>query len=478
MNARRILIIIAAGFTACICLEIGSYCLLSYVLGGLHLPGTTSQIVASEIPGVERLAGDGTQNADPGIACTCIHPYLGYTLKPAWDLSEKTGVKKSRKINLKIVQSKSRVKKSKQSKSVWYQSYKKLPDMRQWNERANEGLSEFPEKRVFLKRDPSRVIISVFGGSFAQEFSNSALQYLLDRLHQTPELSNREFIAVPMALGGYKQPQQLIGLNYYLALGAEFDVVINLDGFNEVAIPATHNGNVGLHPFYPMNWTYRLSDQMSVRELRLLGEIGLIEDAIQSQLNWLTGSIGRFSSTASLVVTLMIRRNVREIDSHQETLSCVDPLERNMMRNGPMYAYENEIAAFENLVAMWKRSSIQMNDLCRSQNMEYFHFLQPNQYVPGSKPLMNQDERDTALKVNSKINDRVIMGYPLLVTVGGDLADRDIAFHDLTGIFRSVPEPVYRDGCCHLNDTGYRLVADAMYDRILSDMIHRFGNIN
>ena len=35
---------------------------------------------------------------------------------------------------------------------------------------------------------------------------------------------------------GYKQPQQLLILSYFLSIGQSFDVVVNIDGFNEVAM--------------------------------------------------------------------------------------------------------------------------------------------------------------------------------------------------------------------------------------------------
>jgi hypothetical protein len=46
---------------------------------------------------------------------------------------------------------------------------------------------------------------------------------------------------VKATIGGYKQPQQLMALNWFMALGGEFDIVINLDGFNDVALPALEN---------------------------------------------------------------------------------------------------------------------------------------------------------------------------------------------------------------------------------------------
>lgn len=45
--------------------------------------------------------------------------------------------------------------------------------------------------------------------------------------------------------GGWKQPQQLLALNYFLSLGQRFDVIVNLDGFNEIAL-GYHNHLSGI----------------------------------------------------------------------------------------------------------------------------------------------------------------------------------------------------------------------------------------
>jgi hypothetical protein len=59
------------------------------------------------------------------------------------------------------------------------------------------------------------------------------------------------FVIVNLALPGYKQPQQLMSLAWVLSLGAHFDAVINVDGFNEVALAPLENVPKRVFPFYP-----------------------------------------------------------------------------------------------------------------------------------------------------------------------------------------------------------------------------------
>ena len=51
-------------------------------------------------------------------------------------------------------------------------------------------------------------------------------------LERLPAFEGKRVEIVCTALGGYKQPQQLFSLMYFLALGGHFDVWVNLDGFN------------------------------------------------------------------------------------------------------------------------------------------------------------------------------------------------------------------------------------------------------
>ena len=56
----------------------------------------------------------------------------------------------------------------------------------------------------------------------------------VDAIRAIPRFAGKQIWVVSFALGGYKQPQQLMVLAYYLSLGQPLDVVVNVDGFNEI----------------------------------------------------------------------------------------------------------------------------------------------------------------------------------------------------------------------------------------------------
>ena len=62
------------------------------------------------------------------------------------------------------------------------------------------------------------------------------------------------------ALGGYKQPQQLNILSFLLLQGYRFDAVVNLAGFNEIALPLAEN--------FPKGHSLVLPRSQPERELR------------------------------------------------------------------------------------------------------------------------------------------------------------------------------------------------------------------
>ena len=85
----------------------------------------------------------------------------------------------------------------------------------------------FPQEKddPFLRGSSDTLSVAVFGGSFAAGTSiagESILQSTLGGYGIDARI-------LTLALGGYKQPQQLLLLAYLLSHGAELDVVVNID---------------------------------------------------------------------------------------------------------------------------------------------------------------------------------------------------------------------------------------------------------
>ena len=109
----------------------------------------------------------------------------------------------------------------------------------------------------------------------------------------------------------------------------------------------------------------------------------------------------------------------------------------------------------------WQRGALMMRRLAELAGADYYHFLQPNQYVPGSKPLSAQ-EREFAWLPDASEKAAVEQGYPLLRELNRELQSQGINYFDLTRIYAGNPQTLYRDTCCHVNDAGNELLAAEM----------------
>ncbi len=80
---------------------------------------------------------------------------------------------------------------------------------------------------------------------------------------------------------------------------------------------------------------------------------------------------------------------------------------------------------------------------------------------------MGDDEKRLAILADHPYRRAVELGYPLLIKKGKELKQQGISYHDLTQLFANHPEAIYNDGCCHFNQAGIDLMADAVAQAIL-----------
>lgn len=309
------------------------------------------------------------------------------------------------------------------------------------------------------RRSPDTLIVGITGGSVAYGLTREGEDVLRDELRRLPALAGREPVFVHLALLAWKQPQQLMALSYLLSLGAEFDVLVNLDGFNEIALPRSHNVYRGVNPFFPNAWDIVLGDVPDAPSRRLLGELSLLRELRASWAATCSRSVLRHFRTEQLVWLVGDRILGRAEASSARDLSGVRPAAGlGYAAAGPPSPHATDRELFEDCVAMWARSSTLMRRLCEANGIVYAHALQPNQYVPGSKP-MGEEERRVAVDPAAPYALCVIDGYPLLVAAGRALAAEGELFADLTSVFASVEEPVYVDTSCHVNARGNEILA-------------------
>ena len=309
------------------------------------------------------------------------------------------------------------------------------------------------------KRGPDRVIVAILGGSVAMLLiDRDTFPDLARELGAIPRFAGKQLVVLNLALGGFKQPQQLTLMSYLLTAGAEFDVVVNLDGFNEVALPAGENAAAGVSPLYPRGWSLRVRDVPTVAARRLVGEITYLERSRRDWAKLAARPPWRWSLAATLAWQLNDRELDRRVGAARRKLPAASAAAASFESAGPSSPTRSEEETYEELAATWRRGSVLLGQLCAANGISYYHFLQPNQYQPGSK-VLTAEERRVAIVDDHPYRRPVERGYPALIRAGAGLAAQGVRFVDLSRAFAGVAEPIYTDPCCHMNARGRSLLA-------------------
>ena len=318
-------------------------------------------------------------------------------------------------------------------------------------------------------RGPDRVTIAFVGGSFAVAFAEHGAPRLLARLSELPAFRGKTLVPLNLAVGGYKQPQQLMSVAYLLSLGGELDLLVNLDGFNDVVLHATENAPARVFPAFPRRWHRRVDGILHGGALRFMLLRVQLEQRRAALAQAFSASPWRYFNLPNLVYVVLDRDLERRVVDTDHDLLGVERATRSTPANGPQIAFTGETEMLAHLAGLWQRSSRLLDRLARANGIRYYHFLQPNQYVPGSKP-MGPAERASARIANHPYGRLVEAGYPMLQRAGRDLQAEGVRFVDLTGAFADHAEPLYVDACCHVSERGNAIVTDLIFDTIRRDL--------
>jgi hypothetical protein len=317
------------------------------------------------------------------------------------------------------------------------------------------------------KRGPGKVIVGITGGSVACMFGCQGGAALVRELGRAPGFKGKQVVLVNLAVGAFKQPQQVMALNYLLALGGELDLLLNLDGFNEVALYPSENWCSRVFPLYPRSWHFLVAGLPYPAAARLVGATTYLQSQRARWARWFSAPPLRYSVTANLVWRARDRVLASEVSRCEVALRGGWPTSLPAYAIGPPSPHlGDEDALLAELVRIWQRCSLQLARTCAAHGIRYCHFLQPNQYLPGSKPLAPRERR---VAWNETILGKhwVEKGYPLLRRAGKELAEQGVCFRDLTMIFAGDEKPYYIDACCHLNRSGNEVLAGAIARAIL-----------
>jgi hypothetical protein len=314
-------------------------------------------------------------------------------------------------------------------------------------------------------------VIGVFGGSVAAYFAKGGgTQAIFDGLQSLPRFAGKRLVALSAAHLGYKQPQSLIALAYLQALGVRFDVVILLDGFNEVVNGPFELVPAGVFPLYPDRWHQRVANlELATGMRERIGVIALLKQRRAAWTQRLLATPLRSSRAAQLVWALHDRLLESALERERLALDREGAARgKDFAATGPAWRGDDDALVAE-LASFWFECSLEMRALAEARGALFFHFLQPNQHVPGSKAI-DAAEHDVAIRGGEAFAPYVARGYERLRARGAELRTRGSRFHDLTQIYADVSEQIYVDNIGHVGSRGNELMAAAIAEAIRSDL--------
>ena len=342
------------------------------------------------------------------------------------------------------------------------------PGVRQ--ETNNVGFGS-PRRYPFSRTDQRQFLVGIFGGSVGRQFCDRGAPRMIAALQTSAPFAGRDVVPLCFAHEGYKQPQQLLVLTYFLSIGQELDLAINIDGFNEVAL-GTYNNDRGRDISMPspihLDPLINLIDRSTMTPA-MIESLAAI-NRYKLRLNDLARRIGENDVAAvDFVLERLFERTLSQYQAELARFAALppNPSDASLVLVTPAVRPRDASRLYDDIAAEWAAASRLMHELLSARSVPYVHVLQPNQYF--TRRRFDDAEASVALNDATPFKPPVERGYPVLQRAGEDLRARE-RFFDATGIFDNEPSPVYSDDCCHYTQRGNDLLADFIAARVLETL--------
>jgi hypothetical protein len=349
-----------------------------------------------------------------------------------------------------------------------------VPDSLRGSQPARRVTNNFgfvsPHAYPYSRQNADQFLIGIFGGSVAVWFCQVGAERLIEDLQRDQFFKQKDVVTLCLGHEGYKQPQQLLVLSYFLSIGQQFDMVVNIDGFNDVALASLNDQrgfDISMPSVQHLDPLINLVDRSTLTpdKLESLGQV----TRSKARLNSLVGAIQR-NRVASInfvlerYYTISSNQYVRELGRFSNLPS--NSSDQSVIHVTPRVADRTGASLFEEMARNWSRASMLMGTMLAARTIGYVHVLQPNQYYTTRR--FTDEEARVALSQESPFKVSAEQGYPALVaeSVSSGLEKAGYFFNGVQ-IFDAEPAPVYMDNCCHYTRVGNERLADVVAAAIL-----------
>jgi hypothetical protein len=332
-----------------------------------------------------------------------------------------------------------------------------------------------PYDYPFKKTSNDQFIIGIFGGSVAMYYGFYELEnhILVRALKQLPYFKNKQIIVLPFASGSYKQPQQLLELNYLASLGQDFDLVINVDGLNETAL-AYLNNKSGLDASMPSVGMFGPLVQLANRNLSL-DQLSLSLQILQLKEELRDTRARLIKCRLATCYTLRWTQLRYFLYQYQKKSAAFNSLTRNQNASDSLVHLDkhdkplDDAAVLAKISSVWGNSELSMNELLTAKRVPYFVVVQPNQYYSTGRKF-SETETKVAFDSSSIYAEGVIKAYPKLIAEIDRLKRSEVNVINAVSVFDSTQGPVYLDSCCHYNKPGNEVFAEFVASEIVKSL--------
>ncbi len=295
------------------------------------------------------------------------------------------------------------------------------------------------------KNKDTNDLIAIFGGSVAENFYhfNKEKNLLQESLKETFGLKKKDNFGLRnYAIGGYKQPQQLIAA---ILFRPRVKVAINIEGYNET--------NEVLDQFFPHYYP-----MVSISKLYYSG-VGNWDIYIKAgktrvyqkklkvfmKKNWWFEFI-----PTSLKIWIFLKEKI--------LFGLEKKFIRQIERNRETYLFES--LPFLERIIYWLEQSCEQQNFLAKRGVKSYFFFQPSPYVPKSKKELTDHEKQMIKNVKmswEKYHMQDMIESSLLVR---KLIKKDLSLNivDMSQIFLDESREIFMDGYCHLNQLGHSLL--------------------
>jgi hypothetical protein len=311
--------------------------------------------------------------------------------------------------------------------------------------------------------------VLMLGGSVSAILTTISAQVFVQAVKQDPRFEGVRMRLSNHARGGYKQPQQVNELVFLLATGYRPDAVINIDGFNDVAL-GNDNIEEGIHPLYPSHshWLHVTGLVTADREATL--QLDAMRAARQRVVCLADFGLKCGLWRSSVLGTILhrgMRRGLSNAGAAQaayEKRLLAATADRGL--TGPPFERDENALAIS--VEGWAQSSLCIQAICNARGIPYLHVLQPTLHDEGAKPATAEEKKLGEGKASWVEGVRI--GYPLLRARGEKLRQEGVNFVDASRLFADVHETFYYD-VCHFGKVGNDMLAQFVARAFLESLV-------